>query len=302
MASTVTSVPVVIIGAGIGGITTAINLQRQLGFYDYEIYEMAGGVGGTWLENTYPGCACDVPCHWYSLSSELNPEWTKMFVGYAEIRKYWERLVLKHKIESHIRYHSEVLSAVWDEAAQLYTITIQDVRTKETRQVRTRVVVSAVGVFHKPKWPDIPGQQSFKGVSMHARMWNHDVDFSGKRVAVIGNGCSATQIVPVISEDRTTKIVNFCRTPSWFLERPQAVIPEWAKWVFRNVPLSARLFRLKIAAQLDSAYIHWKIGPLTSALRRRREQASIKMIKELAPEKYHKHMIPNYRKLVDIIV
>ncbi|KAG8689841.1 hypothetical protein FRC09_012238 [Ceratobasidium sp. 395] len=294
MTSKGNNVKVAIIGAGVGGISTAIALQSQLGHYDYTIYEMAGGVGGTWLENTYPGCACDVPSHWYSLSTEINPDWSALFVGQAEIKAYWERLVQKHKIGSHIEFHSEVLSAVWDEQDQVYAITLQDVRSKETRGVRAQIIVSAVGVFHKPKFPDIPGQDRFRGISMHARIWDHSVDFSNKRVAVIGNGCSATQIVPSLLEDPTTQIVNFCRTPSWLRERPQMIISERAKWIFRNVPLAGKLFRYGIATMMDSAYINWRTGPLGTWVRRRGERAGIKYIKSRAPEKYHESLIPKF--------
>ncbi|KAG8704547.1 hypothetical protein FRC08_002183 [Ceratobasidium sp. 394] len=120
-------VHVAVIGAGIGGITAAIALQTQLNFYDYTIYEMAGGVGGTWLANTYPGCVCDVPSHWYSLSTEPNPDWSMMFSGQAEIKAYWEGLVHKHQIEPRIELLTEVLSAVWDEATQQYIITVRDI-------------------------------------------------------------------------------------------------------------------------------------------------------------------------------
>ncbi|KDN40460.1 hypothetical protein RSAG8_08080, partial [Rhizoctonia solani AG-8 WAC10335] len=114
--------PVAIIGAGLGGIATGIALQTQLGCYDYQIFEMSNGIGGTWLENTYPGCACDVPCHWYSLSTELNPNWSQLYVGYKEIRSYWERVAAKHDIVSHIQFFTEVLSLVWDEGTQANTI------------------------------------------------------------------------------------------------------------------------------------------------------------------------------------
>ncbi|KAG8736808.1 hypothetical protein FRC10_008939 [Ceratobasidium sp. 414] len=217
-----------------------------------------------------------------------------MFSGQAEIKAYWERLVEKHKIGPHIEFFTEFLSAVWDERDQAYTITLRDVRSKETREVRAHAVVSAVGVFHKPKFPDIPGRDRFRGVSMHARMWDHSVDFSGKRVAVIGNGCSATQIVPTLSDNPTTHIVNFCRTPSWFRPRPQAVISEREKWMFRNVPLFGKLFRWFIATQMDVAYINWTTGPLGTYLRRRREQEAVKLIKDLAPEKYHENLIPKF--------
>ncbi|CAE6443561.1 unnamed protein product [Rhizoctonia solani] len=259
-----------------------------------QIFEMTNGLGGTWLENTYPGCACDVPCHWYSLSTELNPNWSQLYVGYKEIRSYWERVAAKHDIVSHIQFFTEVLSLVWDEGAQAYTITLRDTRNKEVRQVRAQVVVSAVGVFHKPMWPNIPGRESFKGISMHARMWDHGVDFSGKKVAVIGNGCSATQIVPKLAEDPSTNIVEFCRTPSWFVPRLQATVPEWTKWVFRNAPFTQRAFRWLIAARLDMTYLNWKLGPFTSILRRRREKACIDRLKRLVPGKYHDNLIPKF--------
>ncbi|KAF8743111.1 L-lysine 6-monooxygenase (NADPH-requiring), partial [Rhizoctonia solani] len=304
--------PVAIIGGGLGGISTAIALQTQLRCYDYQIFEMSNGIGGTWFvrvpepdardsrhslftqENTYPGCACDIPCHWYSLSTELNPEWTQLYVGYKEIRSYWERVAEKHKILSHIQFFSEVLSLVWDEDSQTYTINIKDTRSKEVRRVRAQIVVSAVGVFHKPMWPNVPGRASFKGVSMHARMWDHNVDFSGKKVAVIGNGCSATQIVPKLAEDSSTSIVEFCRTPSWFVPRPQATVPEWAKWIFRNMPWTQRAFRWMIVVRLDMTYLNWKVGPFTSMLRRQREKACIERIKRLTPEKYHENLIPKF--------
>ncbi|KAG8753499.1 hypothetical protein FRC11_007368 [Ceratobasidium sp. 423] len=249
---------------------------------------MSGGIGGTWLVRR---------TEWnvkLALSTELNPDWSQLYVGYKEIRSYWERVAGKHDIVSHVQFFSEVLSLVWDESSQVYTITIRDTRSKQVQQVRAQVVVSAVGVFHKPMWPDIPGRESFKGISMHARMWDHSVDFSGKKVAVIGNGCSATQIVPKLSEDPTTDIVEFCRTPSWFVPRPQATVPEWTKWVFRNVPFTQRAFRWVIAARLDMTYLNWKLGPFTSILRRQREKACTERLKRLAPEKYHENLIPKF--------
>ncbi|CAE6431449.1 unnamed protein product [Rhizoctonia solani] len=298
--------PVAIIGAGLGGISTGIALQTQLGCYDYQIFEMSNGIGGTWLaahvtflvtgtrKSTSNTHTSTVITHKHSLSTELNPEWTQLYVGYKEIRNYWERVAAKHDIVSHVQFFSEVLSLAWDEGSQIYTITIRDTRSKEVRQIGAQIVVSAVGVFHKPMWPDIPGQASFKGVSMHARMWDHSVDFSGKKVAIIGNGCSATQIVPKLAEDSTTSIVEFCRTPSWFVPRPQATVPDWAKWVFRNLPFTQRAFRWMIVARLDMTYLNWKLGPFTSILRRQREKASIERLKRLTPPKYHENLIPKF--------
>ncbi|KAG9086905.1 hypothetical protein FRC07_012956 [Ceratobasidium sp. 392] len=217
-----------------------------------------------------------------------------MFSDQAEIKAYWERVAEKHKITRNIEFYTEVLSAVWDEHDQVYTIKLRDVRSKDEREIRAEIVVSAVGAFHKPRFPDVSGQERFRGVSMHARIWDHSVDFSNKRVAVIGNGCSATQIVPKLSDETTTHIINFCRTPSWFAERPQATISERTKWIFRNVPFAGRLFRNLIATQMDCAYIIKQSGPLGSYLRRRSERTSLNYIKSLAPEKYHENLTPKY--------
>ncbi|KAG9077823.1 hypothetical protein FRC06_008685 [Ceratobasidium sp. 370] len=227
-----------------------------------------------------------------------------MFSGQAEIKAYWEGLVRKHNIEPRIEFLTDVLGATWDEKTQFYTLTLRDVRTKETRKVKAHVVITAVGVFHKRKFPDTPGQDRFKGTSMHSKKWDHSVDFSGKKVAVIGNGRSGVQIVPELSNDPTTQIVQFCRTPTWFLAKPQVVIPERMKWVFRNVPFCGKLFRWLLAfvvsdelyglsyyasypnlPQIDALYISWKDGSWA---------ASIQMVKSLVPENYHQNMIPKY--------
>ncbi|KAF8759819.1 L-lysine 6-monooxygenase (NADPH-requiring) [Rhizoctonia solani] len=213
------SVNIAIIGAGIGGITAAITLQNKLGLYDYTIYELAPDIGGTWRQNTYPGCACDVPGHWYSLSSEPNPDWSRSFAPREEIYQYWKGLVNKHSIEPHIKFNTEFVSAAWNEKDKSYTMRLRDVKTHQVKEVRAKIVISAVGYFNHPRWPDVPGRETFEGDLLHAQMWDHSVPLSGKRVALIGNGCSGAQILPVISEDSSTKVTNFCRTPSWFVPR-----------------------------------------------------------------------------------
>ncbi|KAG9122559.1 hypothetical protein FRC07_001013 [Ceratobasidium sp. 392] len=217
-----------------------------------------------------------------------------VFAGQREIKEYWEGLAHKHNIGPRIELFTEVVSATWGEAAQLYTIALRDVRGKEMRQVKAHVVISAVGLFHKPKFPDIPGRDRFKGPSMHSSKWNHSVELSGKKVAVVGNGRSGDQIVQELSNDPSTHIVQFCRSPTWFVAKPQVVIPEAVKWAFRNIPLCEKLFRWLIAFVADVFYFSWKNGPWATAVRQLREQVSIHMVTSQAPEKYHQHMIPKY--------
>ncbi|KAG8725511.1 hypothetical protein FRC09_013750 [Ceratobasidium sp. 395] len=294
MANEKQAVNVAIIGSGVGGLLAAISLQTKLGFYNYTIYELAEDLGGTWQQNTYPGCACDVPAHWYSLSFDPNPDWSHIFAPYDEIHAYWKKLAKKHNLESRIQYRTEVVSAVWDEESQRYTLRLRNTETQETREEPANVVISATGAFNHPKWPDVPGRESFEGISIHAKMWDHGVDFTGKRVALIGNGCAGSQILPALLANKTTHITNFCRSKSWYLPRPQKKVPEWLKWTFRNVPLTLKAFRFLLAGLYDTSAHNWKIGPITNYLRGSVEKASIEHIKATAPVRYQESLIPDY--------
>ncbi|KAG9126840.1 hypothetical protein FRC07_001741 [Ceratobasidium sp. 392] len=290
-----TSINIAIIGAGIGGITAAISLQKSLGFHNYTIYERGTDVGGTWRQNTYPGCACDIPAHWYCLSSDPNPDWEFVWASRDEIQTYWKRLSNKYQVESHIEYGSEMVSAVWNEENKYYTLEIRDVNTQETRRVTAQVVISATGVFSLPRWPNIPGRESFRGEVLHAEHWDHRVNLSGKRVAVIGNGCSGSQIVPAISKDGSVQVVNFCRTPSWYLPRPQTRVASWVRWIFRNVPFALKLFRWTLATTFELLYHNMKKSPFSSLIHKIFEKGAVVYMKAFAPAKYHQKMIPNYR-------
>ncbi|KEP47039.1 pyridine nucleotide-disulfide oxidoreductase [Rhizoctonia solani 123E] len=166
---------VVIIGAGIGGLTAGIMLQKKLGYYDYTIYEMASDLGGTWHQNEYPGCACDLPAHWYSLSIDPNPDWSCLFAGREEIQKYWKRLAQKHNLGPRIKFNTEFISAVWNEKQQHYTLKLRDSTTQGFREVKAKLVISAIGVFKHPNWPDVPGRELFQGKMLHAQKWDYRV-------------------------------------------------------------------------------------------------------------------------------
>ncbi|CAE6459034.1 unnamed protein product [Rhizoctonia solani] len=288
------SVNVAIIGAGIGGITAAISLQNTLGIYDYTIYELAPEIGGTWRQNTYPGCACDVAGHWYSLSSEPNPDWSRPYALREEIHEYWKGLVSKHRIESHIKFNTEFVSAVWNEKEQNYTLHLRDVKSHQITQVTAKVVISAVGFFRRPRWPDVPGRETFKGDTLHAMMWDHSIPLSGKRVALIGNGCSGSQILPVISEDSSTIVTNFCRTPSWYVPRDSNPVPEWSKWCFRYIPYALRGLRHLHVARSELIYYCFRLAPYSNRLRKGLEKRMTEYIKGIAPERYHQYLIPSY--------
>jgi len=204
--------PIAIIGAGFGGIGMAIRL-KQAGLSSFTIFERASEIGGTWRDNTYPGAACDVPSHAYSLSFEQYPGWTRKFSPSEEIQAYLLRLVDKWGLRSHLRLATEIVEARFDEARGAWALT-----TGAGESVTARVVVSAVGGLVDPALPDIKGIESFAGEIFHTARWRHDYELTGKRVAVIGTGASAVQVVPAIAK-QVEKLAVFQRTPAWVVPK-----------------------------------------------------------------------------------
>ncbi|MEO3871179.1 NAD(P)/FAD-dependent oxidoreductase [Nonomuraea sp. B12E4] len=198
----------VIIGAGFGGIGMAIKLKAA-GYHDFVILEKADDLGGTWRDNTYPGCACDIPSHMYSYSFELNPDWSRMFAPQQEIWDYLRACADKYAVTPHIRYGKRVTALDYDDARRGWSVTTDDGTT-----LRTNAVVSAVGALHIPKYPEIAGRTAFRGPAFHSAEWDHSVDLTGKRVAVIGTGASAVQFVPRIAPS-AGHLTVFQRTPPW---------------------------------------------------------------------------------------
>ncbi|QRV78322.1 flavin-containing monooxygenase/FMO family protein [Ceratobasidium sp. AG-Ba] len=285
---------IAIIGAGIGGLTAAIYLQNKLGFYNYTIYERSTDVGGTWRQNTYPGCACDIPVHWYSLSTDPNPDWEYIWASRDEIQRYWARVSSKNKLDSHIQYESEMVSAVWNDGKKHYNLVIRNTKTQETREVTAQVVISATGVFNLPRWPGIPGRESFRGPMLHAEHWDHTVSLKGKRIAVIGNGCSGSQIVAEISKDDTIHVTQFSRTPQWYLPRPQTRVAPWARWIFRNIPFVLKGFRWSLASTFELLYRNMNKGLTGRIVHSCFEKAAVYYTKKMSPAKYHNQIIPDY--------
>jgi cation diffusion facilitator CzcD-associated flavoprotein CzcO len=204
--------PIAILGAGFAGIGTAIRLKHA-GIHSFTIFERASEIGGTWRDNTYPGAACDVPSHVYSLSFEPNPGWTRKFSPSHEIQAYLLRLVEKWRLRPHLRLNQEIVEARFDEARAVWVLTTASGETHEAR-----VVVSGVGGLVDPSVPDIKGIQTFGGEIFHTARWNHDYDLAGRSVAVIGTGASAVQVVPAIAP-QVAKLSVFQRTPAWVVPK-----------------------------------------------------------------------------------
>jgi cation diffusion facilitator CzcD-associated flavoprotein CzcO len=231
-------VRVAIIGAGFSGLGAAIAL-RKAGHTDFVILERAATVGGTWRDNSYPGCACDVPSHLYSFSFAPNPDWTHSFSRQPEIWDYLERVTGRYGLRRNIRCEVNVTEARWDASRAHWRIqTSQGDMTAD-------VLIAAAGPLSEPALPDLPGLASFPGPVFHSSQWDHGFDLAGKRVAVVGTGASAIQIVPEI-QPKVSRLVLFQRTPAWVMPRRDRPIGETKKWLYRHVPVTQRAARLGI--------------------------------------------------------
>ncbi|KIK67804.1 hypothetical protein GYMLUDRAFT_216044 [Collybiopsis luxurians FD-317 M1] len=286
------STRVVIIGAGIGGISFTIALQRKFpGFKSFAIYEKSNDVGGTWRANTYPGCACDVPIHFYSLSTDLKTDWDYTHAYQPQIYQYWHDLANKYNIYRHTKFNTLVTSIEWDSEIQHYKIVTKNILSGKETRFTAQIVISALGILEVTKLPDIAGIHSFKGEIFHSGNWNHSAKLAGKRVAVIGNGASATQFIPVISQDPSVKLVNFCRTPNWFLWPLRAPYYRFEKWMFKYLPLWIRIYRTLQFFKTDFFYL---VAFKFAFLRRIFALLAKLYIKRTAPKKDVKNLIPNY--------
>jgi cation diffusion facilitator CzcD-associated flavoprotein CzcO len=226
---------VAIIGAGFSGICMAIKLLEK-GIDDFVVLERADEVGGTWRDNTYPGCQCDIPSNLYSFSFAPNPNWSRFFPLQEEIRDYLRRCAADFGVMPHIRFGCMVVGAAWNEDEKAWRI--------ETTQgpLTADVFVGGMGGLSEPALPEIPGLESFKGTLFHSSQWNHEHDLSGERVAVIGTGASAVQFVPEI-QPKVGKLHLFQRTPSWVMPDPDRPVKDFERRMFRAVPLTQRAVR-----------------------------------------------------------
>jgi cation diffusion facilitator CzcD-associated flavoprotein CzcO len=245
---------VVIIGTGFSGLGMAIQL-KQAGRHDFVILEKAQDVGGTWRDNTYPGCACDIPSHLYSFSYEQNPEWSRLYAGQREIWDYLRICADKHNLREHIRFGVKVTGAVFDDDSKRWTV-----RTEGGDTYTADAMVAGIGALHIPSVPDLPGMERFQGESFHSAEWNHDYDLTGKRVAVIGTGASAIQFVPEIAK-QVDKLTLFQRTPAWVMPKADRPVSKVEKTLFRNLPATQWLRRTALFWALDSRALAFTFNP-----------------------------------------
>lgn len=227
---------VLVVGAGFAGLAAVAKILAADPSADVTVIERASEVGGTWRDNTYPGCACDVPTSLYSFSFAPSPKWSHTFARQPELFDYLQSVVDRLNLRDRIVADCELLSADWSDTDQRWTVQT----SKGAASVR--VLVAATGALSTPKIPDVPGIDTFQGTVFHSATWNHEHDLTGERVAVIGTGASAVQFVPEIV-DKAQRLTVFQRTPAWVIPRLDRTIGRVERTLYEKVPAAHRAVR-----------------------------------------------------------
>src|SRR5581483_6603011 len=276
---------VAIVGSGFAGLGMARALKRE-GMDDFVVLERAGELGGTWRDNTYPGCQCDVPSTLYSFSFAPNPNWTHTYPLQSEILEYLHAVAREERLAPHIRFWHEVRAARWDDGAKHWAL--------ETRggRITADLLVLGVGALAEPSVPALPGIDRFEGTVFHSARWNHDHDLRGRRVAVIGTGASAVQFVPRI-QDYVSQLYVFQRTPPWILPHTDRPTTRLERFMWRSVPRSQHLWRALVYAARESLVVGLALEP---RLMRGAENVAKAHLRAQVPDPHLRRILtPRYR-------
>jgi len=233
---------VIVVGTGFGGLCMAIKL-REDGVRDFVLIERGDSVGGTWRDNRYPGAACDVPSHLYSLSFAPKSDWSRIYPTQPELHAYLRSVAERYELLPSIRFNTNFIGADYDEVQQIWSVRIKSALGLQT--LTARALVLANGGLAEPKLPEIPGVERFRGKTFHSSGWDHGYDLAGKRVAVIGTGASAIQFVPEIAA-KVAHLDVYQRSPNWIIPRPDRPYSDGEKRRFASWPLWRRLYRQMI--------------------------------------------------------
>ncbi|GAA2176040.1 NAD(P)/FAD-dependent oxidoreductase [Agrococcus versicolor] len=260
---------VAIIGSGFGGIALAVKLQRRTSA-EFTIFEQASGIGGTWFENRYPGCEVDIPSHAYSFSF-VKHDWPRTHATQPELLAYANDVVDRFGLRPHVRLETKVERVEWSDADRTYAVHASD-GTSE----RFDFVVSAVGLLNVPRYPDWPGLEEFEGVRFHTSRWEHGHDLAGKRVAVVGTGSTAAQVVPALAPE-VGELTVYQREPGWIEPKRERAYTARERWTYRHVPFAQRIHR---AYQFAVAGRRFKANDVESSRQREMRQLCTDYIAE----------------------
>ena len=276
----------IVVGAGFSGLCAGVQLRRA-GIEDFVILEQAGGVGGTWRDNSYPGAACDIPSHLYSYSFEPNPGWSRAYGGQPEILAYLERCTDKYGLRPHLRLGARVVRATYDDARATWTVQTQD----GTRYV-ARALLLGNGALHVPSIPALPGLPAFAGTAFHSARWDHAHDLTGRRVAVIGTGASTIQIAPAIAP-RVARLHVFQRTPPWIVPKADRPMGTRERWALEHVPGAHWLRRTGLYWRMESRVLAFAFGPRINRLAERLVRENLQ--RAVPDPELRRRLTPSYR-------
>ncbi|GAC1327134.1 MAG: NAD(P)/FAD-dependent oxidoreductase [Candidatus Dormibacteria bacterium] len=274
---------IAVVGTGFAGLGTAIRLKQE-GISDFVVLERGADVGGTWRDNTYPGCQCDVPSHLYSFSFAPNPNWSRSFSLQPEILDYLRGCADRFGIRPFIRFNHAVTLASWDDAAELWRIQTSG------GDFSARVLVAGMGGLSEPSIPPLKGLTSFQGTYFHSANWNHDHDLKGRRVAVIGTGASSIQFVPKIQPE-VAELHLYQRTPPWIMPHPDRPLTGRAHELYARFPAAQRLVRNAIYWSRETFvpfFVHRKLARLP------RRMAMAHLTRQVTDPALRARLTPNY--------
>ncbi|PYI07079.1 FAD/NAD(P)-binding domain-containing protein [Aspergillus sclerotiicarbonarius CBS 121057] len=281
------------IGIGLSAIALGATLQRWYGFDDICFFDRHPEGGGTWYINSYPGCACDAPGALYSYSFELNPNWAKVMPSNEEIKQYYDQVVDKYRLRDKMRHSVEVTKSIWMEEANRWLLYLRDVNSGEIYTHECQVLFAATGSLIEPRSCEIAGVETFNGPIFHSARWEHDVGLEGKDVIVVGNGCSATQIIPAIAW-KVKSLTQIIRSQHWVFPAANVPYGPLIRWIFRHIPFTMRLHRFYLFIRLENDL---RLFPMTKAAAKLRQGLRAQVegyMRAVAPTKYHDILIPDF--------
>ncbi|KAL7929785.1 hypothetical protein V8C35DRAFT_314787 [Trichoderma chlorosporum] len=284
---------VLIIGAGISGVGFAVQLVRQFGNRNFTLIEKSDNIGGTWWVNSYPGCGCDVPSHFFSYSFALKPDWSRRFALQSEIHEYFTEVAAQYEIHKHVKLESLVEKASWNEASGTWDVIVRDLKSSKVTEYHSKILISAIGTLSVPQKCAIPGVSSFQGNIFHTAQWDHAFNWKDKELIVIGNGCSATQIIPEISSGpgAAKMVTQFSRQAHWLAERPNPEYSTLFKWTMKWVPLAMRIYRAKLYWNQERDFRGFDIET-GAEMRKGWSKDAADYIRAHAPAKYRDFLVP----------
>jgi len=275
----------VIVGSGFAGLGMAIRL-KQAGIDDFVVLERSGDVGGTWRDNTYPGCMCDVPSHLYSFSFARKSDWTCTYPKQAEIWDYLRDCAARFRVMPHIRFEHELTAAAWDDASARWSI------TTNRGELSARFLILGTGPLSEPRLPDVPGIDSFTGTLFHSARWQHEHQITGERVAVVGTGASAIQLIPEV-QPKVARLTVFQRTAPWVLPHRNRDLNAVDRWLSRNLPFTQQLRRLGIYLGREMLVYGFTVDPRVMGLAER--AARRHMNRQVTDPALRAKLTPHYR-------